>query len=153
MRFDLETLPDLPDQELLYRIERHLFGEMTSNITYGFEDEVEPLSLEEQKAFFERSDVKRGMRDIILEIFRVTREELDPYEDDFYRELIYGGSIGRFYDELLASRMKVAGCEGCEELDELAYEDYIPQFPRSATVPGARSATAPGSNSDMQPDH
>lgn len=133
MRFELETAPHLSDQELLYRIEHHLFGEMTSNITYGFEDEVLPLTLEEQKTFFERQDVREGMRDIILEIFGVTREEEEGYEDDFYRELIYEGSIGRIYNEVQASRTKVD--ENCDEVgntvyEELAYEDYTPQFGR-----------------------
>jgi hypothetical protein len=131
----LETTPDLPDQELLYRIEHHLLIEMTSNITYGFaDDDVEPPSLEEQKAFFEREDVRKGMREVILEVFRVTREEPeDGYNDDFYRQLIYDeGSLGSIYKAFEATRTKGAEGEFDDvEIEQLAYEDYTPLFPRS----------------------
>jgi hypothetical protein len=130
----LETTPDLTDNELLFRIEHHLFKEMVSNITIGFADnDQKPLSLEEQKSFFERQDIRESMRNIILEIFEVTREEGNTYHDDFYRQLIYDESdIGIIYTQIGDSRMgeeeEYANFQGFEELQ---YDDYIPQFPRN----------------------
>jgi hypothetical protein len=126
----LETTPDLTDNELLFRIEHHLFKEMVSNITIGFADnDQKPLSLEEQKSFFERQDIRESMRNIILEIFEVTREG-NTYHDDFYRQLIYDESdIGAIYAQIGDSRMvEEANFWGFEELQ---YDDYIPQFPRN----------------------
>jgi hypothetical protein len=112
--------------ELLCEIEKHLFNEMTSNLTYGFCDsDVEPLSLEEQKVFFTRDDVRNEMHEVIVAVFQATCDGWE-YQNDFYRELIYDGPLGVLYLELQKTRNKSEFDD--EDLTRLAYADYIPRF-------------------------
>ena len=130
---ELEVLPELPDDELKYRIEKHLFLEMTSNITIGFADQdLEPLSVEEQREFFEREDVRGEIRFIVLKLLQECRElgEDEAIMDDWYRELIYDETqLGKMYVAIEATRPQ-GNYEDIEDMPELPYSDYIPQFPR-----------------------
>src|SRR5579872_1573970 len=71
-----EITPERSDNHNYYYIERHLFYEVVSNITVGLaDDNYIPLSLQEQKMFFKRADVRAIMKHISIEFLKQLRAD------------------------------------------------------------------------------
>jgi hypothetical protein len=123
-------IPELSDNENYRFLERHLFHEMTTNITYGFEESSGALNLAQQKAFFERTDVRDAMRRIIVDFLKSLRED-EEWEGgmmhDWIREYIYDQQyLAPIYDEVerTTNSEKSIG----KEHPLLSFDEYQPIF-------------------------
>jgi len=97
-------MSNLSDSLNLYYIERHLFYEIVSNITIGLADQdYVPLTLDEQKSFFQREDVRQIIKSIVITFLSDLREdgEWHGIENDWIREYVYGSNgLNGIYDKL-----------------------------------------------------
>jgi hypothetical protein len=127
---NLEIYLELPFNELMYRLEHRLFVEIASNIVYGFEEEPSgPLTLDEQRVFFARDDVRDAMKRIMIDFLAdlsADEENKDGgIEDDWLREYIYKAKyLGSIYEQL-----HTRPNESLFESIPLDYSEYTPMFP------------------------
>ena len=123
--------PDKTDEENYTFLERHLFHEVITNITVGLADEdYVPPSLQDQKEFFKRPDVRDRIRKILIDFLSQLREDEEwegGMEYDWIREHIYApNSLGEIYDRLPKKHRPIH--EQNADIAFLSWDEYEPIF-------------------------
>jgi hypothetical protein len=117
------------DSHNLHFIECHLFYEIVSNITIGLADEdYVPLTLDEQKGFFQRDDVRRIIKSIVITFLSDLREDQEwngGIENDWIREYVYGPKgLSDIYGKL----PKIPSNSDNPNISLLSISEYEPIF-------------------------
>jgi hypothetical protein len=89
---------------LKMQLHEELFKEIVSYLTIGFTDQdLEPLTVEEQIIFFIRPDVILYMEQIVEEIeqWMIDNDEKMPIPGDAYRESIFDGEKNSLYQKII----------------------------------------------------
>jgi len=117
---------------LKQQLHEELFKELASIITIGFGDQdLEPLTMDEQLAFFMRQDVKEHIEKIIddIEQFMIEENEKMPIPGDAYRESIYDGEYALYEKIIVPIENERKAINGdlyeLKDSDILTYEKYM----------------------------